>query len=540
MFVQSALTHISAKIADRFRGRHRLGAQKCDRRFRISRVYPTIPRCTVNDCSPQIIDRMESKSFTLKQQMLLGFGLTFLLVLGTVGLNNFLLKDIDGFVTDYVTKDLPEAQSMQRLATASYSMRMPVLVIARTPELDVRARLSQEIQEKRNIAENAYKDYKASITTERGKEIFPEISELWGRWIDVIEEIYALSEAGDFGAAHKLQLEGCEPVFSEYESALSRYLQFYKEHLGESNKQTLGTLRSKSLFSNATGAVLVVTLLVVGLFLYRGLSRSIAKFVLRIQGAVENTNQSADSLTHSAEALSTGATKQATSVSETSASLEEISSMVQANTQHTQNANSLGADSLNIVKQANVEMGSLIQSMDKISEASETTQKIVKTIDEIAFQTNLLALNAAVEAARAGEAGAGFAVVADEVRGLAVRAASAASETSQLIDGSVQEISVGQAQANAANDAFAKVEEITKQFSGIIEEIASGSNEQLAGIERLNLAVQEIDRVIHRNSGTAEDASKSAHTLSEQSVVLNAALDGFSRFIGLSKSTPRE
>ena len=102
-------------------------------------------------------------------------------------------------------------------------------------------------------------------------------------------------------------------------------------------------------------------------------------------------------------------------------------------------------------------MNRLMEFMQEISSASDKTQKIIKTIDEIAFQTNLLALNAAVEAARAGEAGAGFAVVADEVRNLAMRAAEAAKNTAALIEGNVKMIQTGADLAKSMSGEFSEV-----------------------------------------------------------------------------------
>jgi len=205
------------------------------------------------------------------------------------------------------------------------------------------------------------------------------------------------------------------------------------------------------------------------------------------------------------QSLSEAASEQAASLEETSSSLEEMTSMTKQNAGNATEANRLMGIAREVIEKAGGSMGELTGSMKEIARSSEETQKIVKTIDEIAFQTNLLALNAAVEAARAGEAGAGFAVVADEVRNLALRAAEAAKNTSGLMEDIVRKVRNGEKLVEVTDGVFKEITDSSLKVVNLIGEIASASQEQSQGIEQVNKAVAEMNSVTQQNAAGAEE-----------------------------------
>ncbi|SDU05261.1 Methyl-accepting chemotaxis protein (MCP) signalling domain-containing protein [Desulfobacula phenolica] len=169
--------------------------------------------------------------------------------------------------------------------------------------------------------------------------------------------------------------------------------------------------------------------------------------------------------------------------------------------EHAGNANALMKEANQRIKTANASMDQLTHSMEDISRASKETSKIIKTIDKIAFRTNLLALNAAVEAARAGEAGAGFAVVADEVRNLAMRAANAAKNTAALIEGTVKKMNDVSTLVSITSEAFGTEAESTGKVGQIVAKIFRASEDHANGIEKINIAISEMDKVGQQNAG---------------------------------------
>ncbi|MDO9111504.1 MAG: methyl-accepting chemotaxis protein, partial [Desulfatirhabdiaceae bacterium] len=155
------------------------------------------------------------------------------------------------------------------------------------------------------------------------------------------------------------------------------------------------------------------------------------------------------------------------------------------------------------------------------------------------FQTNLLALNAAVEAARAGEAGAGFAVVADEVRNLAMRAADAAKNTASLIEGTVKKVSDGSMLVRTTSDAFSEVAQNAAKVGELVGEIAAASNEQAQGIEQVNIAVTEMDKVTQQNAANAEESASASEELNAQAEELKSFVNELFAFVsGASATSP--
>jgi len=288
-------------------------------------------------------------------------------------------------------------------------------------------------------------------------------------------------------------------------------------------------LKGLSLAAMVIGVLLALGL---GIIIARSLSRTLTRVAGSLSDGSEQVAAAATQVSSASQSLAQGSSEQAASLQETSASLEEMASMTRANADNARQADALMGEAAKVVDQANKSMAGLIAAMQEVSQASQDTAKIIKTIDEIAFQTNLLALNAAVEAARAGEAGAGFAVVADEVRALAMRAAEAAKNTASLIETTVGKVKEGSELVSKTAEAFAQVAGSTGKVKELVAEIAAASSEQAQGVDQINRAVTEMNTVTQQTAANAEESASAAEELNAQSETMKGVVAELITLVG--------
>ena len=113
----------------------------------------------------------------------------------------------------------------------------------------------------------------------------------------------------------------------------------------------------------------------------------------------------------------------------------------------------------------------------QVREDAQRSNGITDLIKNISRQTNLLGLNASIEAARAGQHGAGFNIVAQEVRKLSTETSNATENIEQALKNINVNIESLRDSLTQVNEATSEQAELVQDFSDIIEQLNSLSNE---------------------------------------------------------------
>jgi methyl-accepting chemotaxis protein len=476
-------------------------------------------------------------NWTIGRRIITGFALILIITATLGGFALWRISAINNRINDLAENILPSVLVLNEINALAYSNFNNVLKMSAadpSQHLD----FEQKIEVKKTRVEELFNKYITSLIADsedgrlisEAKQLYAKMAEARSHWFDLLHQ-NKMEEAQSYFTGTLV------PSFEKVLSALQASVDYNKQ-LGQAAGKT-GAEEARSsqlLIAILMGVALVISLLLAWQ-VTRNTNRTLRYLASNLDRGSLQTASAARQVSMSSNSLSSGASQQASSVEETSTALEEMSSMIRATAENARKATALASEAREVADTSTHTMAEMVQAMTAIGTSSAEVAKIVKNIDEIAFQTNILALNAAVEAARAGEAGAGFAVVADEVRSLAQRSAAAAKETAEKIEAAIVSSRNGSQCSSKVGDALSQIAEKVKAADLLVADIARAASEQSQGIEQINGAMAQMDKVTQSAASSAEEGASAAEELEAQAETLKDLVAQLRQLVGTSSSS---
>ena len=259
----------------------------------------------------------------------------------------------------------------------------------------------------------------------------------------------------------------------------------------------------------------------------RNMNRKMDATLKSVDESSQQVTVGSENLAQSAQELAEGATEQAGAVEELQATIATLTEQIADTADNLQKTSDKAVDHAKNADASKVEMHSLMEAMQRISDTSKKIENIISDIESIASQTNLLSLNAAIEAARAGEAGKGFAVVAEQIRMLADQSAQSAVDTRTLIEGALNEIEEGNTVAMKVAESMDSVVQGINDIADVSKQLSENSNVQIAAMREAEKGIDQISEVVQSNSAASEECSATSEELSAQAEAMNELISQF-------------
>ena len=480
-------------------------------------------------------------AMTIGGKIFTGYILVLVLMMAVAGAGLFILKDARDSYRQFIDVD-------QRLLEGALELRISILkqseayrgylLYGEEQHLD---RLKDGDQE----FKTAYDEIQKRVATSEGRSLLEEIASLEDQWSQLQAKAIEMKRQGRTEEVLAFSEESVTPLRESLQNKIPPFVDRQRQILTQSREQL-----SRRITLVSTGMLVLSALAIVcGLAFAAWVTRTVTS---QLRNAIVQLSTSSAEISAMTSQVASGASETATAVSETTTTVEEVKQTAQVASQKAKVVSEAAQKSAQVAQGGRAAVEQTLQGMNRIqgqvesiarsivrlSEQGQAIGEIIASVNDLAEQSNLLAVNAAIEAARAGEQGKGFGVVAQEVKSLAEQSKQATAQVRTIL-GDIQKatseavmateqgskaVDAGVSQAGQAGESIRVLADSITEAAQAATQIAASSQQQLAGMDQIALAMENINQASAQNVAGTRQTETAARSLSDLASQLGSML----------------